>query len=74
MIRLELEPMLKARDMSFYRLGIEAKINPSIIQRMKTHTIKSVSFGVLERICTVLECEPCELIVRTPDRKVKTKK
>jgi putative transcriptional regulator len=74
MIRLELEAMLQARGRSYYSLARDAKINSSIISRMKQHKIKGVTFEVLDRICVVLECEPCELIVRVPDKKTKAKK
>jgi len=66
--------MLKARGRSYYSLARDAKINPSIISRMKQHKIKGITFEVLDRICAVLECEPSDLIVRVADKKTKGRK
>jgi putative transcriptional regulator len=74
MLRLELAPLLEKRGKSYYWLTKAARINPSVMTRMKQHAIKAVTLDVLERICDALECEPGELFVRVSDKKTKGRK
>jgi putative transcriptional regulator len=74
MIRLELAPMLEKRGRSFYWLTKAAQINPSVMTRMKQHTIKAVTLGVLDRICTVLECAPGDVLIKASEKRMKSKK
>jgi putative transcriptional regulator len=74
MIRLDLEPILEKRGRSFYWLAKEAEINQSLMSRMRHGKVKGVTFKTLDSICTVLECEPGDIIKRVSESKRGTKK
>ncbi len=74
MVLLELRPMLEKRGRSFYWLTKQAGINPSVMTRMKHHTIKAVTLDVLDRICNALACLPSDLLIQVTDKAAVAKK
>jgi DNA-binding Xre family transcriptional regulator len=68
MIRLNLERLLKEKGHSFYWLGKEARINPTVITRMKRQQIKAITLDVLDRICDALGCAPGDVLVKTKEK------
>ncbi|MDY8021726.1 helix-turn-helix domain-containing protein [Paenibacillus sp. SEL1] len=65
MIRFTLEEMLKKREMSMYALSKSSGIRPNTISQWVTNggvDVKSITIETLERICSVLDCQPGDLI------------
>jgi putative transcriptional regulator len=67
-IKLNLERLLKARGNSYYWLAISARVNPSVISRMKHHRTKAITLDVLDRICAALECAPGDVLIRIAEK------
>ncbi len=69
MIRLELERHLQKRGETFYWLAKNARINHSVMSKLRHNDMKALRLDVLDRICETLECEPGDILVRVPDKK-----
>jgi len=61
MIRLDLSSKLNGR--SLYWLAKTTGMNYSTVHKLGNEQTKGISFGILEKLCEALECEPCDLIV-----------
>jgi putative transcriptional regulator len=68
MITLNLEQLLKERGRTFYWLAKEAKVNQTVMSRMRHQKVKAITLDVLDRICAVLECEPGDVLIRVSDK------
>ncbi|AOK88971.1 helix-turn-helix domain-containing protein [Paenibacillus polymyxa] len=69
MIRFTLEEMLKKREMSMYALSKSSGIRPNTISQWVTNEgvdVKSVTIETLDRVCSVLDCQPGDLIKYIP--------
>ncbi|MBE0335568.1 helix-turn-helix domain-containing protein [Paenibacillus sp. 23TSA30-6] len=65
MIRFTLEEMLKKREMSMYALSKSSGIRPNTISQWVTNEgvdVKSITIETLDRVCSVLDCQPGDLI------------
>ncbi|AET61516.1 transcription regulator (putative) [Paenibacillus terrae HPL-003] len=65
MIRFTLEEMLKKREMSMYALSKSSGIRPNTISQWVTNEgvdVKSITIETLDRVCSVLNCQPGDLI------------
>jgi putative transcriptional regulator len=71
MVKIVLDPMLARAEITYYRLAVEAKLNHGTMHKIRHGLIKEIKLDVLDRICSVLRCEPGELFVRVPDKKGK---
>lgn len=61
-VKIDLETHLAGR--SLYWLGKATGLPYSTVHKIAKNKTDGISFVVLEKLCDVLECEPCELIVR----------
>ena len=68
-IMLQLEPLLQKRGESFYWLAKTTGINHAVMSKLRHNGMKALRLDVLDRICTALECEPGDILVRVPDKK-----
>lgn len=68
MIKFTVKVMLAKRDMTQKRLAEVAGIRPTTLSRICLGTIKEVPVNVLDKICTVLECQPNDLMEHIPDQ------
>lgn len=71
---MRIDEMLEARGRSLYWLAKQSGVAYSTLWKLKTADTQGVSFGVLDRICEALECDPGDLLVRVIDKKGKQKK
>ena len=66
MIKFTLKVILAKRDMTQKELAARTKIRPSTISAMALGTIGRVPVDVIDRICTVLDCQPADLMEYIP--------
>ena len=71
MIQMRIDEILSARGRSLYWLAKQSGVTYSTLWKLKTADTQGISFGVLDRICKALECEPGDLLIRLPDKKPK---
>lgn len=74
MIQTRIDELLQARGRSLYWLAKEARIAYTTLWKLKTATSQGISFGVLDRICIALDCNPGDVLVRELDAKKRTRK
>ncbi len=66
-IRVELDVMLARRKMSVGELAERVGITPVNISVLKNGRAKAVRFSTLDALCSVLECQPGDILVRTSE-------
>ena len=80
MIKLQLETLLKRQEKTLYWLASPegADVEYATLWRLKEGKSKSISFELLDKICTALKCQPGDLLVQvkgeTPREQRKSKK
>ena len=62
MIKFKVKVWLAMRDMTQKELAERTGIRPPTISAICTGTIKHIPVEALDKICTVLECQPGDLI------------
>lgn len=62
MIKFKIKVWLAMRDMTQKELAERTGIRPPTISAICTGTIKHLPVEALDKICTVLECQPGDLI------------
>ena len=62
-IRVQLEPMLKAREWTISRLAQETGITVANIWRLTRNKTTQVQMKTLDAICRALECQPGDFLV-----------
>ena len=66
MIKFTLKVILAKREMTQKELAARTKIRPSTISAISLGTIGRVPVDVLDRICTVLNCQPADIMEYIP--------
>jgi putative transcriptional regulator len=61
-IKVKLDELLKSRNKSLYRLQKETDISYNALLKIRHSEVASMSFEVLEKLCTALECTPNDLL------------
>ena len=61
-ITVKLDDLLHARRMTLTELAERVDITLANLSILKTGKAKAVRFSTLEAICTVLECQPGDLL------------
>ncbi|MBR1585695.1 MAG: helix-turn-helix transcriptional regulator [Clostridia bacterium] len=69
MIKFRLKVLLAMNDMNQKDLSEKTGIRPPTISAICTNTIKELPVGVLDKICTALNCQPGDFIQHIPDQK-----
>jgi len=64
MIQPKLAEILLDREKSMYWLAQETGIAYTTLHRLGKARAKSVDFGVLDKICGALNCQPGDLLIR----------
>jgi putative transcriptional regulator len=72
-IRMALADLLEERGRSLYWLAKQIGTDYTTMHRFKSGKAGGVTFDMLGRICTALECEPCDLLIPV-DEKPEVKK
>ncbi len=61
-ITVRLDEMLARRGMSLTQLSEAVDITLANLSILKTGKAKAIRFSTLEAICTVLECQPADIL------------
>lgn len=67
-IRVKLDRLLLERGMSLTDLAARADITLANLSILKTGKARAIRFSTLETLCTILECQPGDLLDHLPDR------
>ena len=62
-IKINLNEVLKARDMKSYELANEIDITTANLSILKTGKAKAIRFSTLAKISEVLDCQPGDILV-----------
>ena len=68
-IVVNLDVMLAKRKMSLTQLSDKAGITISNMSILKSGKAKAIRFSTLEEICTILECQPGDILEYTNEQK-----
>ena len=66
-VTVHLDGLLARRGLSLTQLSEAVGITLANLSILKTGKAKAIRFSTLEAICTVLECQPGDLLAFTPD-------
>jgi len=69
MIKFRLKVQLAMKDMNQKQLAEQTGIRPSTVSAICTGNIKEVPVAVLDKICTLLNCQPGDIMEYIPDEK-----
>ena len=61
-IIVNLDVMMAKRKMSLNELSEKVGVTPANLSILKTGKAKAVRFSTLEAICTVLDCQPGDIL------------
>lgn len=67
MITLKLKKMVAIREMTQAELVEKTGIRQPTISAIYNNKCKHLPIGVIDKICTVLNCQPSDWIIFTPD-------
>lgn len=67
-IRYHLKALLADANMTQKELSEVTGIRPPTISALCLGTVKQLPIGVLEKICTVLNCQPGDILEYVPDK------
>ena len=67
MIVINVDVMLARRKMSSGELSEKVGISPANISILKTGKAKAIRFSTLDALCTVLDCQPGDILEFRPD-------
>lgn len=70
MIKFKVKVMLAVREMTQKQLADRTGIRPPTISAICTGSIKHLPVDALDKICTVLDCQPSDLMEYVPDEAV----
>jgi putative transcriptional regulator len=73
-VRMALAEFLEERGRSLYWLTKQIGTDYTTMHRFKSGKAGGVTFDMLGRICTALECTPCDLLVIEDDKSESKKK
>ena len=66
-IQINLDVMLAKRKMSLTELSNRVGISMTNLSLLKTGKVKGLRFGTLESICSILDCQPGDIIEYIPE-------
>lgn len=67
-IILRLDRVMADRKMSLNELSERVGISNVNLSKLKTGKVSAIRFSTLNAICTVLECQPGDIMEFTPDK------
>ncbi len=68
MIKFKVRVQLAIKEMNQKRLAELTGIRPSTVSAICSGTVKHLPVDALNKICTVLECQPSDLMEYIPDK------
>ena len=66
-IIVNLDVMMAKRKISLNELSERVGITPANLSILKTGKAKAIRFSTLEAICSILECQPGDILEFNPD-------
>lgn len=76
-VRSRLKLLMTERNVERVRAGLDpwkirelalaADLSPSVVSGLTSNRAVQVRFDTLDKLCRVLNCEPGDILVRTPD-------
>jgi putative transcriptional regulator len=60
--RIRIDELLEKRGITAYRLAVDSGITHSTIAKLRHGKAKEIRFDVIDKLCTVLQCDAGELI------------
>lgn len=67
MIKFRVRVQLALKEMNQKELAEKTGIRPSTISAICTGTVKHLPIDALDKICSVLQCQPSDLMEYIPD-------
>lgn len=68
MIRVNLDELVKARDITMYRLAKDTGVTYPTLWKLQTGRAQRIGFDVIEKLCLYLECSPGDLLSVIPGK------
>lgn len=69
MMKFTVKVMLAKREMTQKQLSELTGVRPTTISKICLGTIKELPVNVLDKLCTVLDCQPNDLMTHIPEEK-----
>ena len=69
MIKFKVKIMLAIREMTQKELAEKTGIRPPTVSAICTGAVKHLPVDALDKICSVLQCQPADLMEYLPDEK-----
>lgn len=69
MIKFRVKVMLAMREMTQKELAEKTGVRPPTISALCTGSAKHIPVDVLDKICTVLNCQPGDIVEYIPNEK-----
>ena len=66
-MKIVLQEVRKSRGLSQNELARAIEVSPQHIQKIEYNRVKSIPLDTLNRLCTALNCNPGDLLIRVPD-------
>ena len=63
LIRIELYTVMRIRNITLTELSEKTGLTISNLSNIKNNSITSIRFSTLEKLCKVLDCQPCDILV-----------
>ena len=63
LIRIELYTVMRIRNITLTELSEKTGLTISNLSNIKNNRIASIRFSTLEKLCKVLDCQPCDILV-----------
>ena len=62
LIRIELYTVMRIRNITLTELSEKTGLTISNLSNIKNNRITSIRFSTLEKLCKVLDCQPCDIL------------
>lgn len=66
MIEIHLDQVMLARHISSKELAQKLDITPANLSILKTGKAKGIRFQTLDKLCTILQCQPGDILIYMP--------
>lgn len=66
-IQLRLDELMRARGLTAKQLYEQTGISEAAISEWRTNKVVRISLKTLNTLCTALDCQPGDLIIKRPD-------
>lgn len=62
MIKINIDKILQEKNKTAFWLSKECKVSYNNLSKLIKNKTESIKFSMLENICTVLECDICDVL------------